>query len=99
MRLLRVDALLKSIKLQELASARAPILHTESEMPSTGLAHNVEMHPSSQSNILGYEKSLFTDESDRARVREMIEAQNGSVANFDATMTELFQGNYNMKST
>lgn len=74
----------------ELASARNPVLHTTGALPSNGLAHKLEVHPSTKTEFQGFELAEFFDDSDRAKVRKMIETQNFSVANFDAEMRHFF---------
>ena len=66
------------------------MLHTTGALPSNGLAHKVELHPSTNAEFQGFELAEFFDDSDRAKVRKMIETQNFSVANFDAEMRHFF---------
>ncbi len=48
-------------------------------LPSDGLAHEVEVHPSTDTEFRGFEQANFFDVSDRDKVRKMIETQNFSV--------------------
>jgi len=75
----------------ELASARSPILHSTHDLPTNGLAHKVEMHRISSTEFRGFDLTEFSDEADRATVRNMIKTQNFSVANFDMEMTGFFR--------
>ena len=76
----------------ELASARNPILHGASELPSDGLAHKVEKQRVVDvgQRYLGFEKAEFYDESDRSTVRDMINTLTFSVKNFDSEMARFF---------
>ena len=74
----------------ELGSARNPILHSVGVLPFNGLAHKIDVHPNTDTTFRGFEQANFFDESDRDKVRKMIETQNFSVANFDAEMRHFF---------
>jgi len=81
----------------ELASARNPVLHSVGSavaLPPNGLAHKVDLHPSTSKEFRGFEQADFFNDSDRPEVRKMIETQNFSVTNFDAEMRHFFEDKF-----